>query len=1214
MTRPQKIFIVLMVLLLTAVVHLIRCDYQYKTHKPMPLLGHYFEYQLHKKEAHAERTLRQLKLLHISDNLGAFDFDHANADEIAYYVFSDSNKLLFWSSNQLDVLSMPTNVENNTFVNLTNAQCMVKTLLDSNMLYVALIKIKTRYSVNNSVITNGFAKKFRMNPDVEIDQYAFDNGTTIHANNGNYLFSLIPTSKSNNSFWIMCSTIWWWIAIGLYALSIILIGDIQPVRRYWYHVVVQCFYCYVVPLAAIYIFLPSGVQASWLFVKELTYGNLFIPTLGHFLSISVLCTAYFATILRSNVYTWLAMGSSRRIHLLFMMVNLLYATILLIVGICYSNMVFMQNNTNVLAQYMSALMLTPGIILAFVPFTLLVCIRDRYIWTIHHKVTWWVTVVSDLLLATVFIVIYYLTSGESSNYHLISAFYLSAAVVCSDLFAYRRQKLPKVYYLLCLALIYAGFFAVFNHVWHTKKQHIQMESIAHSIAERADEVLPKILTSGVLTDLDSNISKDVYIAAFVNDSNNLSQPLRLIRYISNSYLDDELNDDFNMRLTVLPQSERVGNALMHQWENGELQHLTAHFYGYTNRDMVNHIVGFFDFKRFNILSNVLLVITFEQKNQMVHYGYPNAIFENRMDNKNNYSIAKYEHGRCVQTSGSYNYPVQMDTVFLNTHQTYYAKDYQHHIYHYDHGICVIVGTEHLPQLRFFELNFIIYFVLCFACYLIVYLIGRVRHQTLFAKPSILSQTKNSLISFTFFGLLTLHLTGMVVFYNEYRLLQRKNQYTQAQYVLRFFKPYLSEEAMQSPNFETKLNTLVERYAQEYKSDVHIFGSNGALLATSRNYIFSKGLNTRLISAKQFFAPSKDLPVEEEQLGRLRYLSTYQRIYSENGAILAYIVIPTFFSTSEMLNENMRYQATSLPICLVLILGIVLLSTWLSRRIARPLQTIDERMKSLQLQGVNQKIDYKYTENDEFGKLVARYNSMVDELKRSADLLANAEREKAWRVMAQQIAHEIKNPLTPMKMSLQQLIRLKQHDDSANFDAYFDKTAQLLIAQIDNLSHIASEFSNFARIPIGHIQRVDIMEIVNAIIMLYTANNEQIKLSWHSTVKHAYVKANKEQLMQVFHNLIKNAIQAIPEERAGYVDISVETAAEHVIVHVEDNGTGIRDDIKSHVFSPYFTTKSTGTGLGLGIVRNIVANMNGTITFTTQADKGTIFTITLPIDT
>lgn len=202
----------------------------------------------------------------------------------------------------------------------------------------------------------------------------------------------------------------------------------------------------------------------------------------------------------------------------------------------------------------------------------------------------------------------------------------------------------------------------------------------------------------------------------------------------------------------------------------------------------------------------------------------------------------------------------------------------------------------------------------------------------------------------------------------------------------------------------------------------------------------------------------------------------------------------------------------------------------------------------------------------------------------------------------------------MKMSLQQLIRLKQHDDSANFDAYFDKTAQLLIAQIDNLSHIASEFSNFARIPIGHIQRVDIMEIVNAIIMLYTANNEQIKLSWHSTVKHAFVKANKEQLMQVFHNLIKNAIQAIPEERAGYVDISVETAAEHVIVHVEDNGTGIRDDIKSHVFSPYFTTKSTGTGLGLGIVRNIVANMNGTITFTTQADKGTIFTITLPLDT
>jgi len=257
---------------------------------------------------------------------------------------------------------------------------------------------------------------------------------------------------------------------------------------------------------------------------------------------------------------------------------------------------------------------------------------------------------------------------------------------------------------------------------------------------------------------------------------------------------------------------------------------------------------------------------------------------------------------------------------------------------------------------------------------------------------------------------------------------------------------------------------------------------------------------------------------------------------------------------------------------------------------------------------NEKIDYQL--NDEIGQLVAQYNRTIDELEKSAKMLAQSERELAWKTMARQIAHEINNPLTPMKLTIQQLQRRKKMDDDS-FDEYFEKSTLTLIEQIDNLSRIAGTFSNFARMPEAQFTRVDVAAKLYSVFQLFVNNHEQIKLNYEGDTSGIFVLADPEQLVQVFNNLLKNAIQAIPSEKAGLIKVKIDCVGEEVKIEIADNGIGIPEDVADKLFVPNFTTKNTGMGLGLTISKNIIEITGGKISFTTRVNKGTSFYIILP---
>ncbi|MEZ5000453.1 MAG: ATP-binding protein [Bacteroidales bacterium] len=237
--------------------------------------------------------------------------------------------------------------------------------------------------------------------------------------------------------------------------------------------------------------------------------------------------------------------------------------------------------------------------------------------------------------------------------------------------------------------------------------------------------------------------------------------------------------------------------------------------------------------------------------------------------------------------------------------------------------------------------------------------------------------------------------------------------------------------------------------------------------------------------------------------------------------------------------------------------------------------------------------------------------MLRELHDSAIRLARSEREDAWREMAKQIAHEIKNPLTPMKLNVQQLYK-SWNDGSEDFAERLARFTENQIEQIDNLSSIATEFSSFARMPKAKPGKTDLVSAVRNVSQLFS-DIRNIKLNLNiNSLEEAYIYADREQLSSMLTNLLRNAVQAIPSNRKGQIDLALEVKGATVLLSVKDNGTGIPEELREKLFLPNFTTKSSGMGLGLAIVKRIVETAGGSLWFETRLGEGTVFFVEYPL--
>ena len=405
--------------------------------------------------------------------------------------------------------------------------------------------------------------------------------------------------------------------------------------------------------------------------------------------------------------------------------------------------------------------------------------------------------------------------------------------------------------------------------------------------------------------------------------------------------------------------------------------------------------------------------------------------------------------------------------------------------------------------------------------------------------------------------------------------------------------------------------IMKKLSSVFFTDINIYDAHGNLYASSRPKVFDEGLTSKKMNPEAYLQIAilgKTEFIHDERIGKLDYLSAYIPLKNSEGKLLAYLNLPYFAKQNELEKEISGFLVALINIYVLLFALSIVTAIFISNYVTKPLKLIQDKLRNIKLGKTNEPIEWQ--ENDEIGSLVSEYNRMIVELSNSADLLAKSERESAWREMAKQVAHEIKNPLTPMKLSVQHLQRTWK-DHAPDMEEKMQQVTKIIIDQIDTLSNIATEFSNFANMPKANFGKVNLHDVLLNSISLFQ-ESETIQLEFKTEItEEAWIWADKEQLLRVFNNLFKNAIQAIPEEREGFIRITSKIKNNNYLVMINDNGTGIRADILNKIFVPNFTTKNGGMGLGLAMVKNILENTGGQIWFETQVQKGTTFFVSLP---
>jgi signal transduction histidine kinase len=776
--------------------------------------------------------------------------------------------------------------------------------------------------------------------------------------------------------------------------------------------------------------------------------------------------------------------------------------------------------------------------------------------------------------------------------------------------------------LVIFLLLFSAYILVFTVKFTSEKEKQKSKSFAISLSNEHDPIAEYLLE-----DISEKIVADTdMIRMFFREK---FDGVKLYKHISDKYFSGYLKK-YNTRITVCTP---VDSILL---ENPDFTWIPCYpyFESYTNDFGIQiPTTSFYYIDNFTGLINYLgwikytepgnaeisLFIEMESKLTTSSLGYPELLLDAQLQNINGdfeKSYAKYHKGHLVSQMGKYDYSLRSNNFEKETDEEFYTikrNNYNHLVYKPDKQSTIVVSEKAVSAL-----DMIVLFSYIFIFYYLILLIAIFLLVSHYRQMSFRDNLRNK-IQFMVISVLLVSLVliaGSTTWFNirKYNQTQTRNIKEKIQSVYVELDHKLSFEQNLTKNWTSEkyesLSQLLIKFSDVFYTDINLYDPKGDLLATSRPEIFNLGLQNEKIDPVAYFNLHEEQLakfIHRENINKLSYLSAYVPFVNAEGKLLAYLNLPYFTKQKELQDDITTITVAIINIYVLLILLTIIVVVVIADQITKPLELIQARFRGLALGGKYEKI--KYSRQDEIGKLVGEYNNMVVELERSVELLARSERESAWREMAKQVAHEIKNPLTPMRLSVQQLKRAWD-DKKENFDGYLQRVTDLLIEQIDNLSAIASEFSNFAKMPDAKIETVELSPVLAKAVSLF--DNENVKINTSLCEEKLFVKADSEQLSRVFINIIKNGIQAIPDEDEGIINIKLIRKKSDAIIEISDNGKGIPEEIKPKMFSPNFTTKTSGMGLGLAIVKNILEQIGSKIEFDTKIGVGTTFKLYIPI--
>lgn len=603
----------------------------------------------------------------------------------------------------------------------------------------------------------------------------------------------------------------------------------------------------------------------------------------------------------------------------------------------------------------------------------------------------------------------------------------------------------------------------------------------------------------------------------------------------------------------------------------------------------------------------------------------NASRKSRQDDQYGFEIGVYSNGKLIQLiensqpQASRSLPIDFESRYGHVQRDTFLYDdpaYYELVTFHDQNKAIVARV---PRRTFFNqltaVSFLFYF------YLLLYLAYRLPELVRKFSLHRVQDLRHSFIARIEFFLVLISLAPLVIFWllttnvlNKYFQQEINNnlmhtlQHAGAviednEGVIRLLGEPISKDGQLSRNDLNLVSNLLG-------TDLNIYDASGYLRATTRPRLYQSSLSSSYMNPEALhYLKRGEGPVSilQESIGNLSYMSGYIPLYNSRFEKLGYLNIPYLEQRDGLEYQIEKFLAYLINVYVFIILVLVLVGIFLSRTLTNPLTLLKQKLDETTLGLANEPIAWK--SHDEIGRIIQSYNQMLEKLAESEKKLSKSQRDFAWKEMARQVAHEIKNPLTPMKLSVQHLARALQADPERQRQI-LEKATQTLLTQIESLTAIANSFSDFARLPSQTPEAVNLNRLLSDVQGLYD-NSDQVKVSLQLPTRDYFIFGDPNQLNRVLVNLVQNAVQAM-DKPDGRIEMVLYTKAGQAVVEVRDNGAGVPEDIRSRIFEPNFSTKTSGMGLGLAITKRMVEGMSGTITFESETGKGTTFILSFPL--
>lgn len=593
--------------------------------------------------------------------------------------------------------------------------------------------------------------------------------------------------------------------------------------------------------------------------------------------------------------------------------------------------------------------------------------------------------------------------------------------------------------------------------------------------------------------------------------------------------------------------------------------------------------------------------------------FPALLADNRFSqflSNNNFNYSFYGDGKLTSSFGEFNYERDLDKRLLGEPLIYkeglLAKGYFHVAIEGEDGSVAIISAREYP-LFFLLTNFSFLFISSLSIILVVLLFIGVKALVNGYRLNYSTRIQLYIYLAFFLPLLSVSLTTLSLISRSAKDQLNSEYLNKATIMGSKMAAPLSTVSMDSVNgsggFEDELITA----SKLANLDASVYGVNGRLISSSQQIIFENQFMAPLLNRgvwEQLIVNGENLIIAQESIGKLVYNGSYASIKSpESGATIGIVSIPFFESAASLEKTQIIVLSNILTVFVAIFILFSILSYFAVKWLVFPLSLITKTLQKTSFTGKNELITWKA--NDEMGMLAHEYNRMVENLEHSRRELARNQKESAWREMAKQVAHEIKNPLTPMKLTLQRMELQLRKDELTPEQT--EKSIKSLLTQLEVLNDIASSFSTFARMPTPEMVSIELNSLLKRVVELYS-DYKTSKVEWRPSGQSLMIKGDEQLLMRIFSNIILNALQSAAEKKEVVVQVLLKHQNDKAVVTILDNGQGIRQELMDKIFLPNFTTKKSGSGLGLAVVKQGVEQSGGSIEIESEVNKGTKFTI------